>query len=364
MYPKRQTRVARGKIRFHSGKSLGNRGGIGDSRGNVKMVREVVRMGRREQAEAAGEVDPVTGHRKGRAPEASIVVAAIVKEPEAIIRRFVDWYRQLGASRIRLYFDDPNDPVIAAMADDPLVDAVPCTPEFWQSIDMPPEERFTLRQNAALTHAYQTMAEDWLLVVDADELLHVSRGFLPRRLARAPEDMASIIVAPAEHVHSDQDATVTTFRLPITRRAVNDIYQTQSDLFRRRFGLIGHSNGKSLHRSGIEGLRIRQHWAVLPDGTQLPAHQVDASKGMYLLHYVAADYPAWRAKLDWRLESSGFNYESKDLLDKFLAEETDPEAAYRRFYDVLHVVDAERKEQLRAVGGILELPADLAAPPK
>lgn len=299
-----------------------------------------------------------------RRPDAlpGFCVVAIVREPLAIIRHFVDWYRRLGAARIRLYFDDPADPALAAMQGDPLVDALACTAEFWRSLELTPEDRFTLRQNAALTHAYHDCREDWLLVVDADELLHLTQGFLPRRLARIPRRTQSLRVLPAEHAHAPQESAVTTFRLPITRRAVNEIYGPLADLFRRRHGLIGHSNGKSLYRCGIDGLRIRQHWAILPDGSQLAAREMGPDSGLILLHYIAADYAAWRAKLEWRLASSGFTYESRDQLEVLLKASRDPETAYRQFYDLLHGLDPARKAQLQGVGGILELPTELAAP--
>ena len=43
-------------------------------------------------------------------------VAAIVNEPLATVHRFVAWYLEQGAQEITLFFDNPDDGAIAALA--------------------------------------------------------------------------------------------------------------------------------------------------------------------------------------------------------------------------------------------------------
>lgn len=288
----------------------------------------------------------------------SFVVAAIVNEPAAVLDRFLRWYLAQGAARIELYFDNPRHPDMARIAALPRVKVTPCTPEFWASLGLAADARFTRRQNAVLTQAYLALAEGWLLNVDADELMYVAGGRLDHWLA-ARQDAQTIRVATAEHLHSHAPEQI--FRLPLPRPLVNAIYADEADLFRRRFGLIGHADGKSFHRAGRADLRLRQHWSEDASGAEVLGARLGAADGIYLLHYVAQDYAVWRSKLDWRLGSHGFPEPIKERLRVIAAQGGDVEAGYRALFDLLHGVRPDQLAALEAAGGILRLPAGFAA---
>jgi hypothetical protein len=281
------------------------------------------------------------------------VVAAIVNEPFAVLDRFVRWYLAQGASRVDLYFDDPEHAEIAQFAALPCVRVTPCTAAFWSSIGIAAEARFTRRQNAVLTQAYHGLRDGWLLNVDADELMYVAGTTLADWLA-AREDAQTIRVTTAEHVLGGEAELL--FRLPIPRDAVNDVYGAEADLFRRRFGLIGHADGKSFHRAGRIDLRLRQHWSEDASGAEVTGARLGAEDGVYLLHFIAQDYAVWRGKLEWRLGSHGFPEPIKDRLREIAARGGNVEAGYRALFDLLHGVNAEQLAALEALGGILRLP--------
>jgi Glycosyl transferase family 2 len=285
-------------------------------------------------------------------------VAAIVNEPLPVLRRFVDWYMAQGADRIEVYFDDPTHPAISELATLQGVVVTPCTAEFWRALGTGPGERFTLRQNVVLTHAYHQTRSEWLLNVDADELMHFQGQRLPDLLAGLPPEVCSLRVATAEFVNGP--GGLALFRLAVPRGIVNDAYGDKADLFRRRRGLLGHTKGKSFHRAGHRGIRLRQHWAVDAAGVEIPARELGPAEGCHLLHYLAPDYAAWRGKLEWRLGSSGFSDAVKAELDRLRQTASDPEAAYQALYQELHCIDADRKARLLAAGGLLELPAEFA----
>jgi len=298
--------------------------------------------------------------RKGFVVSLSFRVVAVVKEPENILRRFVDWYLAQGAAGITLFFDDPYDPSLSIFSALPKVNAIACTPAFWDSIGENPRTRFTARQNSALTHGYIQAREDWILVVDADELAWHEEGLIPL-LEKQPIEVRSLMIPPAEFVLTDGD--FATFRLPISRHAVNDIYGDLADIFRKRRGLIGHSTGKAFHRTGQTDIRLRQHWAVAWDGEPVPFAVAGRDDGAYLLHYLSPDFESWRAKLDWRLSSSGYHAGIHTLVDRLRQNENDEETAYRRLFVTMHWLDPELCERLRAVGGLLELQASFGPPP-
>jgi hypothetical protein len=289
----------------------------------------------------------------------SFRVVAVVSEPEYILRRFVGWYLAQGAAGVTLYFDNPDDPALPSLSAIPKVDAIPCTRAFWQELGEDPDTRFTARQNSALTHGYRHASEDWVLIVDADELAWREAGLAPLLAAQAP-DTLSLMIQPAEFALNGGDGV--TFRLPISRAAVNAVYGELSDIFRKRRGLIGHSTGKSFHRGGHSDLRLRQHWAVTEDGAAVPYAVAGPSEGAYLLHYLSPDYASWRAKLEWRLASSGYHAGIHALVDALRQDSTDPETAYLRLFDTMHRLDDALCDRLRAAGGLLELPAGFAPP--
>lgn len=289
----------------------------------------------------------------------SFCVVSVVNEPEHILRRFVGWYLAQGAARVVLYFDDPAHPALPVLAALPRVETVPCTPDFWESLGDSPDTRFTARQNSALTHGYHRATEDWVLVVDADELVWREAG-IADLLAAQPADTRSLMITPAEYALTGGDGA--TFRLPISRRTVNEVYGDHADIFRKRLGLIGHATGKAAHRAGQTDIRLRQHWAVMPDGAAVPYSIAGPAEGAYLLHYLSPDYQSWRAKLDWRLASSGYHAGIHAMVETLRQQEADPEAAYRRLFDVMHRLDPPLVDRLRAAGGLLELPSGFAPP--
>jgi hypothetical protein len=281
-------------------------------------------------------------------------VAAIVNEPGPVIDRFVNWYLAQGASAVWLFFDDPGSPDIPRVARVAGVTVTPCTAGFWQGLGLSPDVRFTRRQNAALTWAYSQVQDGWLLNVDADELMYFPGTTLAARLETVAPDVPTIRVASAELVGADVPEQM--FRIQIPRDRVSAVYGDAADLFRRRFGLIGHADGKSFHRTGQAGIRLRQHWAEDAGGNEVQGLRWGAADGAHLLHYLAPDYDLWRAKLEWRLGSHGFPEPIKERLRAIQAAEPDPEAAYRRLYDLLHRLTSAQVAQLRELGGLLELP--------
>lgn len=286
-------------------------------------------------------------------------VAAIVNEPAPMLRRFVRWYQAQGATAVQLFFDDPACPDLPEFAALPGVTAVACTPDFWQGLGLSPEARFTRRQNAALTDAYRGLDAGWLLNVDADELMYFAGTTLAARLADVPPDVPTIRVASAEMVAAEAPGIVVRLQMP--RATVNAIHGEMAGLFRPRFGLIGHADGKSFHRAGQPGIRLRQHWAEDAAGNEVTGLRWGAAEGAYLLHDIAPDYDRWRAKLEWRLGAHGFPEPIKQHLRDIETAEPDPERAYRRLYDHLHSLTPAQMAALRQAGALLELPADFAA---
>ncbi|MBF9060945.1 glycosyltransferase family 2 protein [Rhodobacterales bacterium HKCCSP123] len=286
-----------------------------------------------------------------------LTVATIAREPLPVLERFVRWHLSQGAERIILFLDDPDDPARGALSGDPRVELRPCTAGFWASIGLSADTRFTRRQRAVMTMAYREISGGWVLILDADELMWMRGRSLPEGLATLPQGTDTLRVTSAEQVGLPRGGEA--FRMPIDRGLVNGIYGEDAALFRPRFGLVGHPEGKSIHRAGLSDIRLKLHWAVTEAGAVIEGPLWGAAEEAHLLHYFAPGYDRWRSKMDWRAGAHGFAGPLKDRLAE-IAGMPDPEAGYRALYDRLHALTAEEEAALDAAGGLLRLLPPLA----
>jgi hypothetical protein len=289
-------------------------------------------------------------------------VASVLKEPLNVTLRFVAWYLDQGAERITLFFDDPQDPAIGVLSDTPEVNCIPCTPDFWETLGLSPEVRFTKRQNAAITSAYRGQVHGWLLNVDSDEFLALREGRISDLLAAQPDEVQAVRVLTAELVQPVPARDDMQFRCPMERDVARRVYQNNTRFFGpRRKGLMGHPQGKSLTRAGLKRARLRQHWAEIPG--QGRAHEVElgVADGAYLLHMIGEDFATWRKKVPWRMASAGFTHALTDQVAAAL-ESDDAEAALQEIYAGLHELDADALARLHSEGVGVSLSLDLDAP--
>jgi hypothetical protein len=280
----------------------------------------------------------------------SFTVVTVANEPLPVMDRFITWHLAQGAARIVIFFDDPSDPAIAALKGEPRLDLRPCTPALWTGIGVNPGARFTRRQRAAFAAGYAQAQTPWVLMLDADERMWFRDGMLCDLLAAQPADTQSLRVLTAETVWLDYGAQA--LRLPIPRAVVNDVYGAEADLFRKRGGLVGHSEGKAFHRTGLPGLKIKLHWAEYADGGPLPGPVLGPADRVHLVHDVAPGYDRWRAKMDWRAGAHGFSGPLKERIAA-IAASPDPEGGYRALYRRLHRLSVDEALTLTAAGGLL-----------
>ncbi|WP_370400158.1 glycosyltransferase family 2 protein [Sulfitobacter sp. JB4-11] len=289
-----------------------------------------------------------------------LTVGCVLRETLSVTLHFVAWYLREGADRILLCFDDPADPAIAVLKDHPQVQCVPCTEDFWLSIGINPAVRFARRQNLVMSHFYKQQGDGWFFYVDGDELLHLQGRTLAQELDATPGAVRAVTFLPAENIQSPELEGADQFRLVMSREAVRRIYGDQAGLMQKRQGLSGHTVGKTANRAGQAGLVMRQHFMQHPDGTVVMDRVLGPEEGAYLLHFFDQGFDIWRAKLPWRLASSGFPGRIKTVLTEIL-EGNDPEPALRALYDQIHVFDNARLATLSECGARFALRLDREA---
>ena len=292
-----------------------------------------------------------------------ITLVSVLREPLPSLLRFITWHRHQGVGAFRLYFDDPDDPALAALADVRDVICTPCTADFWASLGLTPDDRFTRRQCAALTHGYRQVTEGWVAVCDGDELFHCEGEGLASLLGGLSPEVAAVRILPAEVIQTDIRDGMTRFRTPMQRPEVDRIYGPSGPLVRRNRGLVGHRQGKSVTRAGQEIKIMRQHWAQDGAGETLPEVVLPRESGAVLLHFFDRGYDSWRAKLSWRIGAWGLASAVEERLRPLHlalqageAEGEAADAALRAEYLALHHFDAAKIRALDDIGCLYALP--------
>lgn len=283
-------------------------------------------------------------------------VTAIARETPFVIQRFVAWHLALGADRIILFFDDPDDPCISMLAHLDRVTAIPCTAEFWHALGHSPQTRFTKRQNTACRHGYDMVTDGWILNVDADELLMVSGMDVGAFLKSFPATCRSVLIEPAEAVQIGDEAGETVFRAKTPRTVIRAAYGGLRTLMRRNDGLVGHNVGKSLIRAGQKDFWLRQHFGQLADGSSIIDHTIRPPDGAAILHFFSRGYADWRRKLDYRLTNRGFRPQMRAALEEARSK---GETALHQIYAELHYLSPDQAKILEDAGCLFQFDLEM-----
>jgi hypothetical protein len=233
-----------------------------------------------------------------------------MKEEAPVVRRFIDYYRRIGAERIFIYFDGAIEHLAVADLDhmalaQESVDLFSCDEAFWLKNFARVPEHVEDRQRAAFALGHDRCPSDWLFVCDADEFI-IARMPVADLLAAILSAIDSVILTPAEVVWGPgEDVSSlfgsTWFRRPdpeLRGQAWRDVWQhgLLCPLFQR--GILSHVMGKQFVRRGARFDLIHQHCAIR-DGVTVsrPASQIDQSLScVELAHFDAISFERWFQK--------------------------------------------------------------------
>lgn len=223
-----------------------------------------------------------------------------LKEPPDVVRSFVAHHVSLGASEIWLYFDDPDDPIIPEVEKVPQVHVVRCTSEH-KAMHSNAAGTHEGRQKANANAAYGLTRADWIIHLDADEMVQSDRP-ITALLSDATWDVLRLSPFEAMHFHK---AGINGRPSHYFRGALPDTPQGQAAAVRAygRYagslagGLLSHAAGKFFVRAGVPDMRLSIHGPFLAGKRAIA---VDA-QGARLLHFHGGNYAAWRAHLERRL---------------------------------------------------------------
>lgn len=314
------------------------------------------KLRRKEQADPdsgdAGIVVPVPKPARAT-PKWGVVCTT--NAPAHEIARFVAHHLKIGASRIYLYLDAPDDSAQELLWDHPKVDLTLCDAEYWQSVGKDRPDAHQLRQTFNATRALRLAADDldWLGHIDTDEFI-LSERKLATALKSVPADMAGARLFPAEALAStSSDKTPKHFKLRTTSdgvpsEAITEIYPTFGSYVRG--GFLSHLAGKVFARTGVGDLRLAIHRLRVKGEDVLNTAILD---DVFVGHLHAPDWDSFVGKLEFRQNKGSYRIKSDDELKsigrllQYLKDE-EGEAGLRAFFEELCLDSADLRKRLKA----------------
>ncbi|MCB6177688.1 glycosyltransferase family 2 protein [Rhodobacter sp. Har01] len=288
-------------------------------------------------------------------PAADWALVATVKAPQEQVLAFIAHHLDLGAARIWVYFDDPDDPAFATVSRIRGVTAIRCTAQHWAQGNGRPE-RHQNRQARNAARTYRLCELPWLGHIDVDEFLLPDRP-MGEILAALPAPQSMLRVEPFEALHDpalpDDIFTARAFRGPLKQRFAflhGPIFGRFAPMLTD--GMLSHVVGKVFFRTGIKGLTPRLHGASR-NGERVPGLPVDPR--VKLLHFHAQDRAAWIAALPFRLQRGA--YQKRDAMRAALAGASPEEV--EAFYRETQMLSAEKAAMLRSEGRLVEVDLSL-----
>jgi hypothetical protein len=280
-------------------------------------------------------------------------VTTLTRNTKADFCRYVAWYFEQGASRLHLYFHNPEDPNIALVENDPRVDVVRLTPQLMEELEIV-HNNHGLMQNNIGPHAYSRAQTDWMLRCDIDELIYCVDGRKPGDLLATlnQNEIDVIRLEMAEHLAGPQVDGMMRFRIRMNEDDLDTVYGDVGKLLVARQGLIGHRQGKSMSRTGVPFLRMNTHSARMGrERNKRPRELVALMLAqIWLLHFNAGPMADWMNTLEYRLRFSSFDPVLADRLRQLLAEGDAGLPEIERIFQTINEFDDERFQKLVGLG--------------
>jgi len=285
-------------------------------------------------------------------------VAATVKAPVDQVLAFAAHHLDLGAHRVWLHFDDPEDPAAVALTDRNRVTVIRCDDAYWQGLcgRRPPTHQ--LRQMRNITRICKRAQMDWIAHLDVDEFL-LAASPIPDILADLPPDRLVLRAEPFEALHTpglpDDIFTARYFR-----RGLGDADPGRAATLFGRFGrllpkgMLSHTVGKCFFRTKVAGMIANIHGAKI-DGERVFAGRFHPD--LTLLHFHAEDPVRWQGNLHFRLSKGAYQF-LPDMQAHLLAAN---EAEVAAFYDAVQRAAPATIAALRDMGLLREVDLGLRA---
>lgn len=286
-------------------------------------------------------------------------ICVTVKAPVEQVLAFVAHHLSLGADQIWLYFDDPADAAADVAQTLDRVTVTRCDAAYWAGFQWKRPERHQNRQGHNARRCYSLIDTDWMSHIDVDEFILPSKP-ISEILAETPVATRTIRMSPWEALYdaslADDIFTARHFRAAL--RGQNHAADRKKLFGRFAFllpsGVLSHSFGKCIFRTGIPGFQIKLHGAAIK-GLR------ETGEGFHpdlpLLHFHAQQKDDWLGRLDFRLERGAYRHNLG--LTTYLDISGKPGRS--QFYDKVQTAAPEMLAYLRSINAVIEVDLNLRA---
>lgn len=231
-------------------------------------------------------------------------LSATIKAPLPDILRFAAHHLDIGAQRLFLYLDDPDQDGFDLLKTHPKIRPVLCDDAWWNGKR---PQKHQVRQTHNATHAYNRRSGvDWIIHMDVDEFL-VSDRPVADILSDQPGDTPIARVRPMEQLAGDG----TAFKAfipngPDRIRTVAALYPTYG--IHLKGGFLSHLAGKVFVRTGLDDVRVQIH-NVFQNNEMLSGPE--DTQGIELAHCHAKSWEDWYAAYRFRMEKGSYRPDLK-----------------------------------------------------
>jgi len=290
-------------------------------------------------------------------------VVATVSEPDALVLAFVATCLARGAAEVRLFLDRPQPSLEARLARIQSCIVTACDEVHWAAVPGGRPWAPDQRQRSNLQRAYDASTLDWILHVDADEMLH-GAGDVGEALAALPALVDFALVPVAERVYlgppDPLDIFDGAFRRPCGPRRQAEVDAIDGPAAPcLREGMTCYVGGKGFLRTG-RGLAVGIH---APEG--LAPDRRARLDGFLILHFDGLTPRSWAWKKRRRLaQQPGWQAMAssarRNQMAAVAASGGDEEGP-ARLYLALRQLDPVRAAALDGMGLILRPNLDVGA---
>lgn len=299
-------------------------------------------------------------------------LVSTIKAPASEILDFAAYHLDLGAHRLFIYLDEPNETARTHLKAHPKVRVFTCDAAHWKKLGLTRPSKHQPRQTANATHAYGRKPEvDWLIHMDVDEFLWPDAP-MDQILSRLSDGTLCARTRPIEALSGDGSLFKAFIPSgPDRDTTVERLYPTFGHHVKG--GFMSHLAGKLFVRTGLGDVRNKPTFKIhnVFLGNQMNPGETELDD-VALCHCHAKSWDDWRAALRFRHARGSYRAElapsrPRDkggmTLHELLSEiEADGgETGLRAFYDELCAATPRLTNALRAEGLLRECNLQLAA---
>lgn len=226
--------------------------------------------------------------------------------------RYVNYHLNAGIDHLFLFFDDPSDPAIEALAGYKHVSCFRCDEQYWLAsgftvLASELNRKQIINANTGLRLARE-MGIDWITHIDSDELLYAEEG-IAAALSRVDRNVEVVSFHVLEAVPEQLEyecmfEQVTLFRR--THRRLNrvcfmlaTILGCQGAFYNGEY-FRGHQCKTALRTSAnVKSMGIHE-----PVKSEDRPYTIVKTRRIKLLHYDACAFSTWKRKWSIRLDGT------------------------------------------------------------